>query len=51
MAEKYSIHFHVFTQDDMLRFISFVKEKAALNFEVKLCLSMGVETVFILKKG
>jgi len=46
----YSIHFHVFTQDGMLKFLSFIKERAGLDFEVKLCLGIGNETIFVLKK-
>lgn len=47
----YSIHFHVFTQDGMLNFLSFVKERAGLDFEIKLCMGVGNETIFVLKKS
>jgi SAM-dependent methyltransferase len=46
----YSIHFHVFTQAGMLKFLLLAKEQAGLAFEVKLCMSVGHETIFILQK-
>ena len=50
METGYSIHFHVFTQDGMLKFLTFLKERAGLEFEFKLCMAAGNETVFVLKK-
>jgi predicted SAM-dependent methyltransferase len=50
MEIGYSIHFHVFTQDGMFKFLSFIKERAGLDFEIRLCMSIGNETIFVLKK-
>lgn len=50
METGYSIHFHVFTQDGMLKLISLMKERAGLDFEIKLFMGIGNETVFVLKK-
>lgn len=50
METGYSIHFHTFTQTGMFRFLSLLKEQAGLVFDVELCMSAGMETIFVLKK-
>ena len=50
METGYSIHFHVFTQDGMLKFLSFLRERAGLEFGLKLCMAAGNEIVFVLQK-
>jgi ubiquinone/menaquinone biosynthesis C-methylase UbiE len=49
MAIDYSIHYHVWTQTEMLEFIVALREIA--SFEVDLCLKNGPEVIFILRKS
>lgn len=49
MAIDYSIHFHVWTQSEMLELI--VALRKMVSFEVELCLKNGPEVIFILRKS
>jgi len=51
MEIGYSIHFHVFTQGGMFKFLSLLKDRAGLEFEVKLCMGVNNEFIFILEKS
>jgi SAM-dependent methyltransferase len=46
----YSIHYHVWTQTEMLEFISTLKRELHFNFEVELMLKNMGEIIFILRK-
>jgi len=46
----YSIHYHVWTQNEMFEFLLTLKEKFNLEFEVELFLKNGLECIFILRK-
>jgi SAM-dependent methyltransferase len=50
MSLDYSIHYHVWTQDEMLEFIVDLKKKLHLNFEVELILKNLGEMIIILRK-
>ncbi len=49
MAMKYSIHFHVWTQVQMIEFFSYLKKK--LEFKIELVFKTGNEVIFILRKN
>ena len=49
MAIDYSIHYHVWTQAEMLELI--VALRRMVSFEVDLCLKNGPEVIFILRKN
>jgi len=49
MAIDYSIHYHVWTQAEMLEFV--VALRKMTSFEVELCLRNGPEVIFILRKN
>jgi predicted SAM-dependent methyltransferase len=49
MAIDYSIHYHVWTQAEMLEFVVELRKMA--SFEVELCLKNGPEVIFILRKN
>lgn len=49
MSIDYSIHFHVWTQAEMLELI--VALRRMVSFEVDLCLKNGPEVIFILRKN
>ena len=49
LQSDYSIHFHVWTQTEMLELILFLKKM--LNFEIELFLRNGMEVIFILRKS
>lgn len=49
MSTDYSIHYHVWTQAEMLELI--VALRRMVSFEVDLCLKNGPEVIFILRKN
>lgn len=49
MAIDYSIHYHVWTQSEMLELL--VALRKMVSFEVELCLKNGPEVIFILRKS
>ena len=49
MAIDYSIHYHVWTQAEMLEFV--VALRKMTSFEVEICLRNGPEVIFILRKN
>lgn len=49
MSIDYSIHYHVWTQAEMLELI--VALRRIVSFEVDLCLKNGPEVIFILRKN
>jgi ubiquinone/menaquinone biosynthesis C-methylase UbiE len=49
MAIDYSIHYHVWTQSEMLELL--VAFRKMVSFEVELCLKNGPEVIFILRKN
>lgn len=49
MAIDYSIHYHVWTQAEMLEFV--VALRKMISFEVEICLRNGPEVIFILRKN
>ena len=49
MAIDYSIHYHVWTQSEMLELLVAFREM--VSFEVELCLKNGPEVIFILRKN
>jgi SAM-dependent methyltransferase len=53
MDIDYSIHFHVWTQAEMLEFIAFLKTKLEFTFELEMFLrnSSHGECIFVLRKG
>jgi predicted SAM-dependent methyltransferase len=50
MAEKYSIHFHVWTQNEILEMFISLKKEIGIHFEIECCLKNGVEFITILRK-
>lgn len=48
MAQDYSIHFHVWSQREMVELLLFLQE--SLSFELELLLHHGEEQIFILRK-
>jgi len=49
MEIDYSIHYHVWTQSEMLELL--VAFRKMVSFEVELCLKNGPEVIFILRKN
>ncbi len=49
MGIDYSIHYHVWTQADMLELLVTLRKLA--SFEMELCLKNGPEVIFILRKN
>ena len=49
LAIDYSIHYHVWTQAEMLELLVAVRKMA--GFEMELCLKNGPEVIFILRKN
>jgi len=50
MEVDYSIHYHVFTQDDMVEFFRFIKQFLNLRFETELVMRNDGEVIFIFRK-
>jgi len=50
MSLNYSIHYHVWTQNEILEFIVVLKKKLHFNFEVELILKNLGEMILILRK-
>lgn len=50
MKLDYSIHYHVWTQDEMLELVSTLKKKLHFNFDVELMLKNMSEVIFIIRK-
>jgi SAM-dependent methyltransferase len=50
MEKDYSIHFHVWTQKDLLELVSALRENLNLSFDVELFLKQEGECVFVLRK-
>lgn len=51
LAEDYSIHFHVWTQTEMLALLRAAQTHAGLRFDIELFLKRRDECVFILRKN
>jgi SAM-dependent methyltransferase len=50
LAEDYSIHFHVWTQAEMIAVLRAAQQHAGLQFDIELLLKHGGECIFILRK-
>ena len=50
MDSGYSIHFHVWSQFEMMEFITFIKRKYNLSFKVELFLANEFEVIIILRR-
>jgi predicted SAM-dependent methyltransferase len=50
IAQDYSIHFHVWTQSEMLEMILALKKHLDISFDVEVCLKLGVEFILVLRK-
>jgi predicted SAM-dependent methyltransferase len=50
LAEDYSIHFHAWTQAEMLEMLRAAQQHVGLPFDIELSLKHGDECIFILKK-
>ncbi len=50
LAEDYSIHFHVWTQTEMMAVLRAAQQHADLQFDIELFLKHGGECIFILRK-
>jgi predicted SAM-dependent methyltransferase len=50
VSTKYSFHYHVWTQDEMLEFLTQMKSQFGLPIEVQLFMKNGIECIFIIEK-
>jgi predicted SAM-dependent methyltransferase len=50
MARDYSIHYHVWTQMEILELLMTLAKKMSFGFEIELCTRGGIEVVMILRK-
>lgn len=50
IAQDYSIHFHVWTQSEIIEMVLALKKQLAISFDIEVCLKHGVEFILILKK-
>lgn len=48
--QDYSIHFHVWTQTEMLEMFLALKTKLGISFDIEACLKNGIEFITILRK-
>jgi len=51
MEQDYSIHFHVWTQRELLELLLALRERFELDFDVELMERIEYEVVFVLRKG
>jgi SAM-dependent methyltransferase len=51
MEQDYSIHFHVWTQRELLELLLAVRERFELDFDLELMERIEYEVVFVLRKG
>lgn len=51
MEQDYSIHFHVWTQRELLELLLALRERFELDFEIELLERIEYEVVFVLRKG
>jgi hypothetical protein len=51
VERDYSIHFHVWTQREMVEMIEHARTRFALSFDYVAVLEYGEETVFVMRKG
>jgi hypothetical protein len=51
MQQDYSIHFHVWTQQEALELLTAVRERLDLDFDIELMERIDSEVVFVLRKG
>jgi SAM-dependent methyltransferase len=51
MAIEYSIHYHVWTQCEILELVAKLKQDIRYGFELELFAKVGSEMVFVLRKG
>jgi predicted SAM-dependent methyltransferase len=51
MEQDYSIHFHVWTQRELLELLLALRERFELDFDVELLERIEYEVVFVLRKG
>jgi SAM-dependent methyltransferase len=51
MDRDYSIHYHVWTQQEMLELLTATRERVDLQFDVELVEQIKHEVVFVLRKG
>jgi predicted SAM-dependent methyltransferase len=51
MEQDYSIHFHVWTQRELLELLLAVRERFDLDFDIELMERIEYEVVFVLRKG
>jgi predicted SAM-dependent methyltransferase len=51
MEQDYSIHFHVWTQRELLELLLAVRERFDLDFDLELMERIEYEVVFVLRKG
>lgn len=50
-SENYSIHFHVWTQTEILEMFTSLKKHIGIHFEIESCLKNGLEFITILRKA
>jgi SAM-dependent methyltransferase len=51
MEQDYSIHFHVWTQREVLELLTTARERLDLDFDIELMERIEYEVVFVLRKG
>lgn len=51
IAIDYSIHFHVWTQAELLELLARLKSDLGFDFDVEIVLKNAIEVIFILRKG
>jgi hypothetical protein len=51
LEQGYSIHFHAWTQAELIDLVRTAAEELGLNFDVELMLKNGLEVVFVLRKN
>ena len=49
-ANQYSIHFHVWTQNELLEFLVDIRKNLALPFDIVSIAQNGLESIVLLKK-
>ena len=47
---QYSIHFHVWTQNELLEFLVDIRRRLALPLDIVAVLQNGIESILVMKK-
>jgi hypothetical protein len=50
MAIDYSIHYHVWTQTELLELVTVAKKRLGFQFDLELFFKAGNEAIFVLRK-